>query len=201
MHLFRPMPTALTAVALTACMGSKQPMETPQIATLEPCPEQSLSPDEVEALAKAGDEAIEKDRMGEHMSMQSLETGLPMLKKAAHHGHAEAMGRYAGIVNWYGFVDTDGGSFMGRTVWENAEEGMLYLLIATHLKGTYDPLMEHHFRVLMDPSIPYPEGFFENSYGFGWMLHHWTAERLEPIRLQAFHWKDCWGKRPIPTMG
>ena len=156
------------------------------------CPEQTLSASEVLALSRAGMAAVEENMLGEHHSIAALDKGMPMLKQAALHGNLEAMGRYAGLVTWYGFIDNAGDRFLGRTQWENAQEGMLFTILAAHLGEPYSDDDADTFRVLLDPALAYPPGFFDDSSGTAWLLQGWPSHALDSIREQAYRWRHCW---------
>jgi len=158
------------------------------------CPEQTLSTKEVVELSRLGIAKVDENMLGEHHSIAALDTGMPMLKKAALHGDLEAMTRYAGLVTWYGFIDNAGDRFLGRTQWENAQEGMLFTILAAHLGESYSDDDAATFRVLLDPSLAYPPGFFDDSSGTAWLLQGWPPDDLDPIREQAYRWKNCWSE-------
>ena len=160
---------------------------------LEPCPETSLSHEQVSQLSREGVETVNANRMGEHHHLASLEAGMPMLKKAALHGDVDAMSKYASLVLWYGFIDNDGDRFLGRTPFQNAKEGLLFRLLAAHRGEREGADDEEAFRVLLDPTMPYPEGFFDDGSGIAWLLNGWKPADVDPIRQHAYRWKDCWG--------
>ncbi len=158
------------------------------------CPEQTLSAKEVLELSRLGLSTVDENMLGEHHSIASLDNGMPMLKQAALHGNLEAMTRYAGLVTWYGFIDNAGDRFLGRTQWENAEEGMLFNILAAHLGDSYSEDDSETYRVLLDPTVAYPQGFFDDSRGTAWLLQGWPPQALDPIREQAYRWKSCWSE-------
>ena len=190
---------------LRACMGvgcfllsscsQREPVRS-QTSLLLPCPEQDISTEDAEALGRAGYAAVNKNRMGDHHSTESLNTGIPMLKKAALHGDSVSMSRYSSLVIWYGFIDNDGTPFLGRSQWQNALEGVLFMTLAAHRDASNVGDDAETFRVLLDPSIPYPHGFFEDGSGAAGLLDNWTPDDLDPIRQQAYRWKDCWTATP-----
>ena len=47
-------------------------------------------------------------------------------------------------------------------------------------------------KMLMDPAIPFPPGFFEDPSGIAWVVQGWPPESLDQVRQQAYLWKDCW---------
>jgi hypothetical protein len=151
-----------------------------------------------ETAAELGREAVvvvDANRMGEHHHLGSLHAGLPMLKQAALQGDVASMSRYASLVLWYGYIDTDGKRFLGRTPFQNAKEGLLFTLLAGHRGESGGADDEEAFRVLLDPTMPYPEGFFDDGSGIAWLLNGWKPADVDPIRQQAVRWKDCWGDR------
>ncbi|MEE2749815.1 MAG: hypothetical protein VX519_00160 [Myxococcota bacterium] len=158
------------------------------------CPEPTLSAKEIVELSQAGLATVEENMLGEHHSIAALDKGMPMLKQAALHGNLEAMSRYAGLVTWYGFIDNAGDRFLGRTQWENAQEGMLFTILAAHLGESYSDYDAATFRVLLDPAVAYPPGFFDDSSGTAWLLQGWPSHALDPIREQAYRWKSCWSE-------
>jgi hypothetical protein len=160
-----------------------------------PCPEQTLT---AEAAAELGREAVvvvDAKRLGEHHHLGSLHAGLPMLKQAALQGDVASMSRYASLVLWYGFIDTDGKRFLGRTPRQNAKEGLLFTVLAGHLGESVGADDEEVFRVLLDPTVPYPASFFEDGSGIAWLLNGRKPADVDPVRQQAYRWKDCWGER------
>ncbi len=159
---------------------------------LEPCPESRLSHEQVSELSREGVETVNANRMGEHHHSASLEAGMPMLKKAALHGDVDAMSKYASLVLWYGYIDNDGDRFLGRTQWQNAKEGMLFTILAAHRGAAQMDDDAQTFRVLLDPSVPYPDGFFDDARGTAWLVQGWSPAQLDQIREQAYRWRNCW---------
>jgi len=156
------------------------------------CPKQTLTAAEVVDLSERGIKAVNANRLGEHHSIAALETGLPMLKLAAWHGDVPAMNEYANLIIWYGFIDNNNTPFMGRKPWQNAQEGLLFNLLAAHRDDEIWADDRETFTVLLDPSIPFPDGFFDNASGTAWLFQGWDPDSVDRVRIQAYHWKDCW---------
>ena len=156
------------------------------------CPEQELTPAQVEALTKKGLAANKVGKSGEYHLTTSLDKGLPMLKRAALHGSLEAMRAYSGHLMQMGIVDPSGAGVLGLSDAEMAEEAMLFRILAVHLGRPYQSHDAETYRVLLDPSVPFPEGFFQQSSGAGWMLQMLSPASLDRARQQAFHWRACW---------
>jgi hypothetical protein len=156
------------------------------------CPEQTLSPAEVEALYKKGQAATKEDMIGEYHMISSLEAGLPLLEVAAMHGHIPAMKAYGGHFTRIGAVEM--GSLMWLSQPDATAEGMMWSILKVHLG---EEVMEHDketYRVLLDPTIPFPEGFFESSSGTAWMFQMLSSSGLDWAREQAYAWRGCWPK-------
>jgi len=180
----------LAGLGVMAC--HHQPPKSMVSKRLTPCPEQSLTAEEVAALRRRGVAAVDANRMGEHHAIASLDAGLPLLKQAALHGDVVAMGEYASLVTWYGFIDNDGARFMGRTPWKNAQEGLMFILLATHRGRDVSEDDQEAFRVLLNPATPFPSGFLDDPSGTAWLIQGWPPETVDQVRRQAHHWKDCW---------
>ena len=156
------------------------------------CPEQTLSPADVEALYLKGVAATDEDMMGEHRLISSIEDGLPMLKTAALHGHLPAIDRMGSHFIQTGVISMV--SLDGLAAPDAAAEGMMWHILEVHLKGEIPHREEELFRVLLDPSIPFPEGFMNSSSGTAWMFQMLTTSGLEYARDQAHAWSRCWGE-------
>ncbi len=165
---------------------------SPETQPQAPCPEQTLSSAEVAELSRLGVITVDANRLGEHHSTASLEAGMPMLKKAALHGDGTAMAKYASLVTWYGFIDNDGEPFLGRSQGENGQEGLLFSLLAAHRGEPIWHEDQDNFRVLLDPAVPFPAGFFEDGSGIAWLVQGWSPESVDQVRQEAYGWRDCW---------
>ncbi len=176
----------------TACQH--HPLKPPVTPPLAPCPAQTLTSIEAAALGRKGATTVDVNRLGEHHSTASLEAGIPMLKKAALHGDVQAMSRYASLVTWYGFIDNDGEPFLGRSQMENAQEGLLFTILAAHRGREITVGEEETFRVLLDPTVQFPEGFLDDASGTAWVFQGWPAETVDQVRKQAYRWRDCWAE-------
>ena len=97
------------------------------------CPEQTLSPADVEALYLKGVAATDEDMMGEHRLISSIEDGLPMLKTAALHGHLPAIDRMGSHFIQTGVISMV--SLDGLAAPDAAAEGMMWHILEVHLKG------------------------------------------------------------------
>ena len=156
------------------------------------CPEQTMTPDQIEALYHKGLAATKRDMMGEHHRLDALAEGLPILKEAALQGHTGAMDAYNGHLIQAGIIDMTSGPFWWRSQLDVAEEGMMWLILRAHLGSPITEGDKATFRVLLDPNIPFPEGFFRSSSGTAWMLQMVTPSGLERARKQAYAWRKCW---------
>ena len=169
-----------------------RPPKSPATQPLAPCPDQTLTSAEVADLSRQGLVTVDANRLGEHHSIASLEAGMPMLKKAALHGNVTAMTRYASLVTWYGFIDNDGEPFLGRSQWENGQEGLLFNILAAHRGEPIWVEDQETFRVLLDPTEPFPKGFLDDDSGTAWVIQGWPPETVDQVRKQAYQWRDCW---------
>ena len=156
------------------------------------CPEQRLSASEVQALYVRGLELTERDMMGEYYLMSSIYEGLPLLKEAAHHGHREAMGEYGGHFTRQGGLEML--TFDGLSAPDATAEGMMWSILGVHLGDEVQPFDKETYRVLLDPEIPFPEGFFNSATGTAWMFQMLTEPGLDWARRQAYAWRGCWAK-------
>ena len=156
------------------------------------CPERTLKTDEVEALYRKGLEATQRGKMGEHHRLDALAEGLPLLEKAALHGHVGAMDRYRSHLIQAGIVEMTSGPYFWRSRLGVAEEGMMWLILGAHLGEGISAHDKETFRVLLDPSVPFPEGFLRSSSGAAWMFQMLTPDTLDHARKQAYAWRHCW---------
>ncbi|HIA01265.1 MAG TPA: hypothetical protein EYN66_05060 [Myxococcales bacterium] len=143
-------------------------------------------------LYKKGVETTKKGMMGEYHLMTSLEEGLDMLEVAALHGHLPAMQEYSGHFIRIGIVEMM--PLLDYTVTDAGEEGMLWLILGKHLGGKISEGDEETFRILLNPTIPFPKGFFRQSAGAAWMLQMLTPDGLQRARKRAYEWRNCWRK-------
>jgi len=176
--------------ALIGCAHSKK--TTNGISEARVCPKQSMSTDEVVNLYQKGVKTTKQGMMGEYHLMTSLEEGLDMLEVAALHGHLPAMKEYSGHFINMGIVQMM--PLLDYTAPAAAEEGMLWLILRKHLGEKISKGDEETFRILLDPTIPFPKGFFRQSSGSGWMLQMLSPDGLQRARDRAYTWRNCWRK-------
>ena len=155
-------------------------------------------PKEVEALYQKGKAAAEEDRMGEYYLNDSIRAGLPLLRKAAEHGHRGAMDAVSGHLMQAGIINVNSGAEFWRTQVGVAEEAMMWLILEAHLGQKIPTGEEEVFRVLFDPDIPFPEGYFEVKTGTPWMFQMLTEGALDHARKQAYAWRNCWNETQKP---
>ena len=127
---------------------------------------------------------------GEYHLIASLKKGLPFLKVAATHGHREAMKAYGGHYIQAGIIQMR--PFMGLSAVEAAEEGMMWYILQRQLGAEISETDKETFRVLLDPKVPFPEGFFRGSSGTAWMLQMVSPRGLDRARNKAYAWRNCW---------
>ena len=132
--------------------------------------------------------------MGEYYLLDSIEEGLPLLKEAARHGHRDAMKEVRGHFIRLGAVEMFG--FDGKSALDATAEGMMWKILAVHLGEDVFPNEAEVYRVLLDPEVLFPEGFFESSSGVAWTFQMLTESGLDWARRQAFAWRDCWPSAP-----
>lgn len=157
---------------------------------VDDCPEQTLSAAEAEALYERGLDRTQIGMMGEYYRSDSVEAGLPMIRRAALHGVTSAMETYASHFIQQGAINMqqiDGLSYPDATA-----EGMMWSILLKHrgegiMKGD-----EATYRVLLDPTVPFPDGYFNNPSGTAWIFQMATKRGLGWAREQAFAWKSCW---------
>ena len=152
------------------------------------CRPQVLTSQQAEAHFQSAMGIFEADGMGEHHSFEALDQALPLLKKAAHHGHREAMNELAGLYITSGVVNML--SFDGYSSVVAGEIGMMWSILANHLG---DEISEHNqaaYVYLMDPSKPFPDEVSK----LGWPFNMMDTGSLERARRQAYAWRQCWVK-------
>lgn len=154
------------------------------------CPEQTLSPAEVQALFEEGVTLTEQDMMGEYRLMSSIDAGLPLLKTAAHHGHRDAMAEYRGHFIRLGAIEMMG--IDGLSSADATAEGMMWIILGVHLGDTVKPHDAETFEVLLDPEVDFPDGFFNAPTGTAWMFQMLSHSGLDWARQQAYAWRGCW---------
>ncbi len=159
---------------------------------VESCPDQSLTASEVEALYQEGWAIAEEGRRGEHYMSTEVMFALPSLREAARQGHRGAMDHLTSHLMQAGILEVTSGPEFWRTQVGVAEEAMTWFLLEAHLDGEIPQGEEEVFRVLLDPSIDFPEGFFQSSTGTAWMFQMLTEGALDHARTQAFAWRNCW---------
>ena len=93
-----------------------------------------------------------------------------------------------------GIINMNSGPFWWRSQGGVAEEAKMWLILRAHLGNKISDGDKDTFRVLLDPSIPFPDGFFRSSSGTAWMLQMVSPSRLDRARKQAFAWRGCWPK-------
>ena len=159
------------------------------------CPEQTLSQGEVQALFEDGVKLTEQDMRGEYSMMSSIDAGLPLLKTAAKHGHRGAMAEYRGHFLRLGAVEMMGVG--GLSSPDATAEGMMWKILGVHLGDAVSPHDAETFKVLLDPEVAFPEGFFSSPTGTAWMFQMLSNSGLDWARRQAHAWRGCWpGQSP-----
>jgi len=163
---------------------------------VQSCPDQSMTPSEVEALYKEGKATTEDGRMGEYYMSTSVLMGLPALREAALQGHRGAMDELTSHLMGGGIINMTSGPEFWRTQVGVAEEAMMWHILEAHLDGKIPRGEEEKevFRVLLDPDLPFPEGFFRSGAGTAWMFQMLTEGALDHARKQAFAWQNCWSE-------
>ena len=154
------------------------------------CPEQTLSPAESQALYERGLAMTKLNMMGEYYRTDSVNAGLPMLREAALHGNLPAMAAYGGHFIRRGAIDMH--SIDGLSYADATAEGMMWSILRTHRGETIREEDEETYRVLLDPSIPFPDDFFDSPSGTAWLFQMLTAPGLDWARSQAHAWRECW---------
>jgi len=178
---------ALLALVLSGCVARSCGLQP-----VRDCPEQTLTTEEVQALYTEGLAITQRDMMGEHYHLGSIAEGLPLLERAALHGHREAMKAYRGHFIRVGALEMQ--TFDGLLSPDATAEGMMWVILGAHLG---EPVQAHDtatFEVLMDPALPFPEGFFDSPSGTAWMFQMLTERGLDWAREQAYAWRGCWSK-------
>jgi hypothetical protein len=180
----------ILGLVLAGCAHQKKSVKN--TSDVHACPKQSMPMDKVVDLYNAGVETTKKGMRGEYHLMTSLEKGLEMLEVAALHGHLPAMKKYSGHFIHIGIVELM--PLLDYSAKDAAEEGMLWLILRKHLGEKISEGDEETFRILLDPTIPFPTGFFRQSAGTAWLLQMLTPDGLQRSRKQAYAWRNCWRK-------
>ncbi len=179
----------LVSVLMSGCMA-----RSCGIKPVVDCPDQTLSAAEVQALYEKGVAATEADKMGEYYLSSSVADGLPMLRTAALHGHREAMSEYRGHFIRNGAVEMQTFDWLSSP--DATAEGMMWSILQVHLGKEVKPFDQETYRVLLDPSIPFPDGTFDSASGTAWMFQMLTESGLDWAREQAYAWRGCWAGAP-----
>jgi len=177
-------------VALSGCAHQKT--TTAQADGVPPCPRQTKTQAEVLKLYNDGVKTTKKGMMGEYHLTSSLEEGLELVEQAALHGYLPAMRTYSGHFISTGIVEMM--PIMGFSPTDAAEEGMMWLMLRKHLGEKISAGDEETFRILLNPQLPFPKGFFQQSAGTAWYLQMLNPENLNRARKQAHAWRSCWEK-------
>ncbi|MGB0592596.1 MAG: hypothetical protein ACPGU1_23205, partial [Myxococcota bacterium] len=142
-----------------------------------------------------GVKLTEQDMQGEYSMMSSIDAGLPLLKTAAKHGHRGAMAEYRGHFLRLGAVEMMG--LDGLSSPDATAEGMMWKILGVHLGDAVSPHDAETFKVLLDPEVAFPEGFFSSPTGTAWMFQMLSNSGLDWARRQAHAWRRCWpGQSP-----
>ncbi len=177
----------LTAAALNGCAG-----RILGASVQSKCPERVLTTEQSQGLYDQVGALINRDH--EHHPTDALRRALPLLKRAALHGHAGARHDLTSHLIQAGIIEMHNGPFPWRTSLSVAQEGIMWMILSAHLDpksiGAYD---RKTFEVLLDPSVPLPQGFMKQSSGTAWMFQMISESSLERARQQAFAWRRCWG--------
>ncbi len=155
------------------------------------CPVASISkPAEVAQLYEAGLEALEVGRVGEYYLESSMDVGLPLVHRAALHGHHEAMRTYRGFMEMLGVVEMlpVGGLSSG----DASVESLMWELVMVHLGVEQIP--EHdssRYAVLLDPESAFPSDYYDDKTGIGWRFQMMSPWGIQWARDQAWAWRSC----------
>ena len=162
------------------------------IRLIQSCPPQDLTQAEANEIYRQGVSTVERDKMGEYYLKPSLDSGLPLIYRAAIHGHRGAIKRYASHLTQAGIIDMHG--INGLSSPDAAVESLMWDLVLIHLGESDIPNNERDaYQVLLEPSIPFPEGYFKvRGHGLGWMFQMMTEAGVNWARHQAWAWRTCW---------
>ena len=176
----------LTAATLSGCAG-----RILGASVQSKCPERVLTVEQSQSVYDQVGTLIHRDH--EHHPTEALYQALPLLKRAALHGHAAARADLTSHLIQAGIIEMHNGPFPWRTALSVAQEGIMWMILSAHLDPksirAYD---RKTFEVLLDPSIPLPQGFMKQPSGTAWMFQMMSESSLERARQQAFAWQRCW---------
>ena len=82
--------------------------------------------------------------------------------------------------------------FDGLSYPDATAEGMMWSILRRHRGEEIMGGDEGTYRVLLDPSVPFPDGFFDSPSGTAWMFQMLTESGLDWAREQAYVWRSCW---------
>ena len=158
------------------------------------CPEQQLTPNQVESLYSDAQETLKINQLGEYHASDSISKSVPMFERAARHGHRKAMDRLASLFIGAGVVEMVG--IDGHSQLVTAEIGMMWSILGVHLGDAVKSNDQATYQILLDPKIPFPDDFFRQSSGVAWMFQMMTRTHLQRAREQAYAWRQCWPREP-----
>ena len=190
--MLRKLPVILITVAVCYCFwffGLGRSVD-------DGCPEQTLTPEQVETLYENAEKTLSIDQMGEYHYSGSIDKAVPMFERAARHGHRKSINRLSSLFITAGIVEMTG--IHGYSELVTAEIGMMWRILGVHLG---DPVKVHDqetYQVLLDPKVPFPKGFFQISSGTAWMFQMMTRTTLHRAREQAYAWGQCWPSENSP---
>jgi len=166
------------------------------LSSISPCPEPRT--EDPEALMQTGLRLLREDKMGDHLSQQSIEKGLPVLRDAALSGSISAAGVYAAVVHSYIHQEVIGDP-LNRPIRQGAEEAMLLTLLSV-LRGDQPPRPDSCEAAILHFEKPLSadlfgideEGAEPEGVCSGYSFLYFEVEELEALRQQARAWKECW---------
>ena len=155
------------------------------------CPDVSISNrSEVEQLYESGLEALAVGRAGEYYLESSMDAGLPLVHRAAIHGHHEAMRTYRGFMERLGVVEML--PIAGLSSGDASVESLMWELVMIHLGVEQIPERERfRYAVLLDPERGFPADYFEDKTGIGWRFQMMSPWGIQWARDQAWAWRNC----------
>ena len=164
------------------------------IHSVSECPENELPPSDVQTLYERGVARADHGMVGEYRPMSSIYEALPLLRRAALHGHRDAMKTYGGFFIHQGAIEMR--QFDGLSYLDAAAEGMMWSILSVHLGQAVDTHDEQTYAVLLNPQTPFPDDFFVQDSGTAWLFQMLTESGLDWARRQAFAWRTCWSGSP-----